>query len=96
MSVLSFIAMYAIVDRRGYVYSNINQGYMAALMTAPMIIIEIILMRGMYQDTKLNAAIIIGSAILLAGSFLLIRLQTSVGDTQFVRSTIPHHSGAIR
>jgi uncharacterized protein (DUF305 family) len=27
--------------------------------------------------------------------FLLIRTQTPIGDGQFLRSMIPHHSGAI-
>ena len=29
------------------------------------------------------------------GSFALIRTQTTIGDTAFLRSMIPHHSGAI-
>lgn len=32
---------------------------------------------------------------MFAGSFVLIRTQTTVGDRQFLRSMIPHHSGAI-
>ena len=31
----------------------------------------------------------------LLGSFGLIRTQTTIGDTAFLRSMIPHHSGAI-
>lgn len=44
MTGLSFIAMYifmyAMVDRLGYVYNNINQVYMATLKAAPMILID--------------------------------------------------------
>jgi hypothetical protein len=62
MAVLSFIAMfilmYAMVDRFANVYGNLNQVYMAALMAAPMIIIELVVMRGMYPNGALNAAII--------------------------------------
>ena len=47
MVILSFIAMfilmYSMVDKFENVTININQFYMAALMTAPMIIIEIAL-----------------------------------------------------
>jgi hypothetical protein len=43
---LSFIAiyilLYAMVDRIGNVDSNFNQFYMAGLMTAPMILIEVL------------------------------------------------------
>jgi hypothetical protein len=45
MVVLSFLAMYglmyAMVDRAQNVYANLNQLYMAALMTAAMVILEL-------------------------------------------------------
>jgi hypothetical protein len=99
MTGLSFVAMYilmySMVDRIGYVYNNINQVYMAVLMAAPMALIEVIVMRMMYPDKTLNYAIIAGSIVTGILAFSLIRYQTGVGDTQFVRSMIPHHSGAI-
>jgi hypothetical protein len=99
MVVLSFIAMYilmyAMVDRFANVYPNLNQFYMAGLMTAPMIVIELILMRAMYKNKKANAIILTSSVALLIGCWLLIRGQTAISDTQFVRSMIPHHGGAL-
>lgn len=99
MTILSFIAMYilmyAMVDRLNDVYPNINQFYMAGLMTAPMVAIEILLMGAMYKDRAANIAILAVSVVALAGFFLLIRQQTAVADRQFLRSMIPHHSGAI-
>jgi hypothetical protein len=99
MTALSFIAMfilmYAMVDRFANVYLNINQFYMAGLMAAPMVIIELLLMRAMYPDMKIN--MIFGGVALaaLAIFFLGIRAQTALGDEQFIRSMIPHHAGAI-
>jgi len=99
MTVLSYLAMfaamYAMVDTWPDVYPNINQAYMAALMAAPMIIIEILLMWSMYKNVTANIAIIAASAIVLIGSFTMIRKQTAVGDVQFIKSMVPHHSGAI-
>jgi hypothetical protein len=99
MVVLSFISMYvlmyAMVDVFAHVFMNLNQVYMAGLMTAPMVIIELVVMRGMYANKRLNAIIIAGSAVALAAFFLLIRQQTLIGDAQFLRSMIPHHAGAI-
>jgi len=60
MTILMFIAMYALmyamVDQFANVYSNLNQVYMAGLMTAPMILIELAVMRSMYEDRRLNVA----------------------------------------
>jgi hypothetical protein len=99
MAILSFISMYilmyAMVNIIGNVYNNFNQFYMAGLMTAPMILIELFVMRAMYQDKRRNALVIAASLIALLGFFLLIRLQTSISDKQFLRSMIPHHAGAI-
>lgn len=99
MSVLSFISMYifmyAMVDTFSNVIPNYNQFYMAGLMTAPMIIIEVFLMQAMYENKKLNVVIISGSCILLIVFFLFIRKQTAISDEQFLKSMIPHHAGAI-
>lgn len=99
MTVFMFIAMYALmyamVDRFADVYPNINQAYMAGLMTAPMLIIELIVMGMMYPNKLLNYTIIAASAVLLALSWFAIRGQTAVGNVQFVKSMIPHHSGAL-
>lgn len=99
MTVLMFISMYilmyAMVNVFANVYSNFNQFYMAGLMTAPMVLIEILLMGMMYKNKKLNLAIIAVSAIALIGFWFLIREQTAISDRQFLKSMIPHHSGAI-
>ena len=52
-------------------------------------------MGAMYPRKKWNAIIASLSAFALIGFFILIRQQTAIGDTQFIRSMIPHHSGAI-
>ena len=99
MIVLSFSAMfllmYAMVDRPANIYSNANQVYMAALMTAPMVVFELMLMGQMYPSKALNATILAGSVVLGIVSFVLIRTQTGVGNRQFLQSMIPHHSSAI-
>ena len=99
MVILSFIAMfilmYSMVDKIENVTININQFYMAALMTAPMIIIEMALMGSMYMNKKLNLLIMAISSIVLVACFLFIRNQTGVSDKQFVRSMIPHHAAAL-
>ncbi|HEU4689898.1 MAG TPA: DUF305 domain-containing protein [Vicinamibacterales bacterium] len=99
MIVLSFISMYvlmyAMVNTPGDVYNSLNQVYMAGLMTAPMVVIEMLLMSGMYKNKKLNSLVIAGSCLAGIAFFLFIRQQTAISDRQFLRSMIPHHSGAI-
>jgi hypothetical protein len=99
MLLLSFIAMYvlmyAMVDSTGNVYLNLNQAYMAAVMTAPMALIEIAVMRGMYKDARLNRLFAAGAIAVLMLAWFGIRQQWLIGDGQFLRSMIPHHGGAI-
>ena len=83
------------VDTFSNVFMNINQFYMAGLMASPMVIIELLLMGSMYMNKKLNMALIAISTVLLILFFVLIRQQAAVGDKQFLKSMIPHHSGAI-
>ena len=99
MALLSFVSMYilmySMVNSLGNVFNNVNQFYMAGLMTAPMVPMEIFLMRSMYKDQKRNLLIVV--VCILAGLlfFFLIRQQGAVTDKQFLRSMIPHHAGAV-
>lgn len=99
MALLSFVAMYwlmyAMVDRFANVFHNLNQAYMAGLMTTPMVLVELWAMRGMYPDRRRNAAIAAGAVALGLLCWAGIRQQAGIGDRQFLRSMIPHHAGAI-
>ncbi len=99
MVFLSFVAMYilmfAMVDSPANIFFSINQFYMTALMTSPMIILELLLMSEMYGNKKMNTLLMVGSAILLVTSFVFIQNQTFISDKQFLRSMIPHHAGAM-
>lgn len=99
MAALSFVAMYALmyamVDAFGNVYMSLNQAYMAGLMTAPMIVIELALMGAMYSNKSLNRVLVVVSVAVGVACFFLIRAQSAIGDEQFVRSMIPHHAGAL-
>ena len=99
MIVLSFIAMYVLmysmVDTFQNVIFNVNQFYMAGLMTMPMLILELAIMGGMYMNKKLNRVLFATGFILLVAFFFGIRQQAAVGDKQFLKSMIPHHAAAI-
>jgi len=99
MTILSFasmyVLMYAMVNAFGNVYNSANQVYMAGLMTAPMVVIELLVMQGMYDDKRRNVVILGAAAVAGIVCFAFIRWQTGVSDTQFLRSMIPHHAGAM-
>ncbi len=99
MVIISYVAMYllmyAMVDKLDNVLPNINQLYMAALMTSPMILIELMLMGKMYPHKMRNAAIAALSIAIGFGCFVMIRKQVAVSDRQFLRSMIPHHAAAV-
>jgi len=99
MAGLSFVSMYvlmyAMVDTFANVLPNLNQFYMAGLMTTPMIIIEVLLMGMMYPNKKWNIGIITVSVLALILFWIGIRQQIAISDKQFLKSMIPHHAGAI-
>lgn len=94
-AVLMFFITYAMIDTIDHFYANINRGYMALMMVAPMAMVMLFVMRGMYQNAKLNAILYVVFAGMFIVSFALARSQTPVDNTQFLRSMIPHHSSAI-
>lgn len=99
MAILSFISMYVLmymmVNKYANVYSNLNQFYMAGMMTAPMIIIELLLMSSMYPNKKVNILIMAFSLLLGILFILFLRQQVAISDKDFLKSMIPHHAGAI-
>ncbi len=96
---LSLIAMYlvmfAMIDGPDDFYNNLNMYYMALMMVAPMAILMLLLMGSMYQNRTLNLVLYVAFAGVFVGAFAFIRAQTFIGNEQFLRSMIPHHSGAI-
>lgn len=99
MTVVGFVAMYLLmftmIDSGADFVNNANMAYMAGSMTAAMVAIELIVMSVMYKNAKLRYILIGVSAVLLVVTVLFTRYQTGIGDVGFLRSMIPHHSGAI-
>lgn len=96
---IHFLAMFALMYSMTHsfedVYFNLNQVYMVAIMVAPMAITMLWLMPSMYKNKRLNIFFLGGSVLALVLFFAFIQGQTLVNDKQFLRSMIPHHSGAV-
>ncbi|WP_218330758.1 DUF305 domain-containing protein [Hydrotalea lipotrueae] len=83
------------LDKLANVVPNINQFYMAGLMTMLMLIIELLIMGSMYMKKKLNIILLSAGVAGIVIFFLCIQQQAGVKDKQFLRSMIPHHAAAV-
>lgn len=92
---IMYLVMFEMVYRWGEFIQNVNFFYMALTMAMPMGILMLLLMGSMYADRKLNLVLYAALSLVFVLAFAAVRTQALVGDRQFVRSMIPHHSGAI-
>lgn len=90
-----YLAMFAMIWSWGEFIQNVNFFYMALVMWAPMGAIMLATMGSMYRNRTLNFVLFAAFAAIFILSLVGIRQQSLVGDDQFLRSMIPHHSGAI-
>lgn len=99
MMLVSFIMMYGImflnVFQLDHVMLSTTRTYMTLLMVAPMAIAMLLFMWKMYKNTKTNYAIIGMSVLVFCVSLYGLRTQTPIGDVQWMKAMIPHHSSAI-
>ncbi|HEV2575549.1 MAG TPA: DUF305 domain-containing protein [Beijerinckiaceae bacterium] len=93
--IVMYLVMYTMIDGWPDYRNNINMLYMALTMWAPMGILMLATMAGMYQDARTNIILYVVFALVTLGSFWATRSQALVGDRQFIQSMVPHHSGAI-
>ena len=99
MIATSVVVMFAIKYLSTYEWSHVwyseTRTYMALMMGGAMGVIMLGFMLGMYRNRRINIAIFVGAAALFAVSLWLVRSQTTVQDTSYMKSMIPHHSIAI-
>ena len=93
--VIMYLVMYTMIATLDHFYLNLNNVYMTLMMVAPMAIVMLVSMRSMFQSRRLNLLIGGGAAVVFLASFIAMRTQAGVGDEEFLRSMIPHHSGAV-
>lgn len=93
--IIMYFVMFTMIWSVGDLFNNVNTFYMALTMATPMGILMLLMMRMMYPNRKLNLLLYALFASLFILAFWGTRAQGLVGDRQFVRAMIPHHSGAI-
>jgi Domain of unknown function (DUF305) len=88
---LMYLNTYAVA----HVHWSETRFFMTLIMAASMAVIMLSFMLNMYQDSRKNLAIFVGSGLLFVAALLLVRSQATVGDQSYMRAMIPHHSIAI-
>jgi hypothetical protein len=91
-----YLIMYSMVDRWEHVYFNLSNVYMTGLMAGSMLPIMLATMPGMFKKRAFNSGLWVASALILGLFWVLLRAEAGVGDRQFMRAMIPHHSAAIQ
>ncbi|MCK7554956.1 DUF305 domain-containing protein [Chitinophaga sedimenti] len=93
--VLMYGVMFLNVDRIDHIYLSLTRLYMSILMVAPMALLMIIMMKGMYTSRKRNIAIVSGAVLVFGITLYMLRAQIFISDQQYMKAMIPHHSSAI-
>ncbi|WP_241502286.1 DUF305 domain-containing protein [Hymenobacter glacialis] len=93
--VAMYIVMYLNVYEWDHVYFSMTRLYMSLIMLVPMVLIMMGFMWKMYPNKQLNTLIMGGSLVLFVVATIMVRSQTFIGDTLWMKAMIPHHSIAI-
>ncbi|NEW79568.1 MAG: DUF305 domain-containing protein [Gelidibacter sp.] len=90
-----YITMYFNTYEFSHVYFSWTRMYMTFIGISGMAIVMFLFMKKMYENKIKNAAIIIGSLLLMSISTYLVRQQIPINDVKWMEAMIPHHSIAI-
>lgn len=99
MVATSTIIMYGVMYLNTYAFEHVlwseTRAWMALVMGAVMAVVMLSFMLNMYKKKVMNIAIFVGSALLFVAALWVVRSQSTVGDTSYMKAMIPHHSIAI-
>lgn len=94
-TLVMFLIPYVMIDRLDNMYFSLNRLYMTLMMVAPMGIVMLLVMGSMFENKRLNNALLAAFGGVFILCFVLIRTQMPGGDAQAMQSMIPNHSSNI-
>lgn len=92
---LMWVLSMSMIRSIDHFYFNLSNFWMALLMVSAMAVAMTVGMWSMFKNKKANIAMLVGFAVLFGAVFALGRTENFVGNEQFLKSMIPHHSRAI-
>ena len=92
---IMYLVMFLNMSSVDHFHNSVSRFYMAILMVAPMAIVMLLMMGKMYTNKKKNMIIMLSAAIVFSLALAGLRAQVPVGDVQYMKAMIPHHSSAI-
>lgn len=99
MIATSTLVMFGVMYLNTYTLEHVlwseTRVWMAFLMGAVMATVMLSFMLNMYKSKVINIAIFAGSAIVFMLSLWLVRSQATIGDSEYMKAMVPHHSIAI-
>lgn len=99
MIATSTTAMLVLMYLNTYAFEHVlwseTRFWMALVMGSTMAVIMLAFMLSMYQNTAVNIGIFVGSFLVFCLSLWLVRSQATIGDTDYMKAMVPHHSIAI-
>ena len=78
-----------------HVFWSETRFWMAFVMGAAMMVVMLLFMWGMYRNRTKNIIILTIATVIFVTGLWLVRSQSTVTDSDYMRAMIPHHSIAI-
>ena len=92
---IMFFLMYQLVYESDHLMFSVNRLLASLIMGAVMTAVMLGFMWSMYEGQGTKTAVAVGSVVLAGILLYANRSQALIGDTEFMKSMIPHHSIAI-
>ena len=94
-TVVMFFLMYLNTYSADHIFFSETRFWMAFVMGAAMMAVMLLFMWTMYSNRTKNFIILGVAAVVFALALWLVRSQTTIDDTEYMKAMIPHHSIAI-
>lgn len=99
MIVTSTVLMFSLMYLNTYAIEHVTfsqtRMWMAMVMGAAMALVMIGFMWRMYDDRRINLAVVAASLLVFVVALYLVRSQRTVSDLDYMQAMIPHHSIAV-